>query len=54
MLTFNYSKIIKSLLDKNDNFVIKEEELLSKKEEVVSFKLLKGIQGGNYWKKYLD
>ena len=36
--------IVKSLLNKIDNFIIKEEELFSQEEEIDSFKLLKGIQ----------
>ena len=40
----NSPNIIKSLLDKIDNFVIKEEEILNPEEEIDSFKLLKGIE----------
>ena len=40
----NSPNIIKSLLNKIDNFVIKEEELFSQEEEIDSFKLLKGIE----------
>ena len=47
----NSINIIKSLLNKIDNFSIKEGELFSPEEEIDSFKLLKGIEEENLIKK---
>ena len=44
-------KIIGSLFNKIDSFVIKEEELFSAEKEIESFKLLEGIQKGGLFDK---
>ena len=44
--------IVKSLLNKIDNYVIKEEEILKQEAEIDSFKLLQGIIKGKLLEKY--
>jgi len=47
----NSPSLIKSILNRIDNFIIKEEELFSQEEEIDSFKLLKGIEEENLMQK---
>ena len=47
----NSIKVIESLLDKIDSFVIKEEELFSEEKDIESFQLLEGIQKGELFNK---
>ena len=44
--------IIKSLFNKIDNYVIKEEEILKEEVDIDSFKLLQGIIKGKLFEKY--
>ena len=48
----NNQKIIKSLLNKLENFVIKEEEIFNQDNQFESFKLLDGIQQKNLLNKW--
>ncbi len=52
LLKLNNKKLVKSVLNKIDRFVIKEEEILSQEKDIDSFALLEGIEKEKLLDKY--